>query len=931
MAESLGDAVLELRTDQRKFNRGIDEAERKTRSLESRFKAVGRSLSGLGDKLTIGLTLPIVAAAAATFKLASDAEENANKFNVVFGGAAESVRDRLQELTETIPLTRSEMEGLSAGIQDLLVPMGVARETAAGFSGDFVELAGDMASFNNVPVAKVLADIQSALAGSSEPMQKYGVDTKVAALQAIALEEGLIKQGEELNNAARAQAILLQVTRQTSDAQGDAANTVDSAANSVKFLAANFRQLAQDLGEQLIPIVLPLIQSLRDLVATFAGLDDGTKRWIVQIALAFAAIGPLLSIGGRLVSVLGSVVASVGVSGAATAATGSVTALNAALGKAGLVAAAGAAGFAVGSFVNEFVIGNQAFADAFQWFGVMKPAIKLTAAELETMALRTGEAAEETRKIIPLTETFLDLEKRLAKEAKAAAKVFEEELTAAINSFGLVTQEMAIDKVALLELALSAGGISVEQMRVKVRALWEELKTAGNLTSDLAGRLNELSDGYASAKEKVAAFLARQGELPIIMTTTAEFTERAAEAMDVFDFNVWRAGIRAEDAKPRWDALFDSIGNTGIEAIDRITSKFKGLLGIFKSITGALSGVSKGFGSFFSKIGGMFSGGGKDAGAGFSEGITGVLGGSGGLMGKVSGFLSAAGPWVAVGLAVAGPLLKGLTAGLKAVGGFIKGLFGGPDAAEKAGRSAAAVYRDSVRAELSADILADVKLQFPNQVQNAAFLASIQQKLIAAGVAAEAAGVQAQQWGIKLFEAEKQGGDAVQGIIDQIAAATQAAADSITTVTTTAAAAAAEATEVAADAITSTTQKAAEQVAEATNTAIQEGDRLRDRLNDTLGGLRFDIPVGFNIDKFTGLGSDTDSNITELAHGGIVTKPTVAMLGEGDTDEAVLPLNKRGGLSGGMMQPIIIEIEGERLGEITLDMQSRVLRALGIG
>lgn len=118
----------------------------------------------------------------------------------------------------------------------------------------------------------------------------------------------------------------------------------------------------------------------------------------------------------------------------------------------------------------------------------------------------------------------------------------------------------------------------------------------------------------------------------------------------------------------------------------------------------------------------------------------------------------------------------------------------------------AAAFRDSIRSELDAEVLADVKLQFPNQVEGAAFLASIQQKLIAAGVAAEAASVQAQQWGARLFEAEKKGGSAVQGVIDQINAATQATIASTTAAAEAATAAtAAVSTEVAKQVAVTTT------------------------------------------------------------------------------------------------------------------------------
>jgi hypothetical protein len=187
------------------------------------------------------------------------------------------------------------MEGLAAGIQDLLVPMGLVRSEAAGMSAEFVEMAGDIASFNNVPVRQVLEDIASALVGSSEPMLKYGADTRVAALEAIALEEGLVRQGEALTRTAMAQAVFLAIQQGTTDAMGDASRTVDSASNSFKFLARDSKEASEMLGEVLLPVVTPLVQHITKLAKGFNALSQPIKVTIVAVAGLMAVAGPLLA------------------------------------------------------------------------------------------------------------------------------------------------------------------------------------------------------------------------------------------------------------------------------------------------------------------------------------------------------------------------------------------------------------------------------------------------------------------------------------------------------------------------------------------------------------------------------------------------------------------------------------------------------------
>lgn len=57
-----------------------------------------------------------------------------------------------------------------------------------------------------------------------------------------------------------------------------------------------------------------------------------------------------------------------------------------------------------------------------------------------------------------------------------------------------------------------------------------------------------------------------------------------------------------------------------------------------------------------------------------------------------------------------------------------------------------------------------------------------------------------------------------------------------------------------------------------------------------IGGLNKGIRTA---NKVPGVSIPTVSKIPQLADGGIVTAPTLAMVGEGRDDEAVVPLNRR--------------------------------------
>lgn len=312
----IGRLVVKLDADMSGFENSLSEAERAMGRVGSRLQSAGQALA-------LGVTLPILGVGAAAVHMSARAEESANKFDVVMGSAAGNVRAQFAALHDTIPLTTAQMEGLAAGIQDMLVPMGLAREEGAQLSAAAVKMAADIGSFNDANPADVLNAMKSALAGQSEPMRQFGVDTSVAALKAIALQEGLIGMGDELTNSARAQAVMIAIARDTTDALDDAAETAGSAANSFLYLQRDAKELAQSFGDILIPVVTPLVQKLSSVMQWVNDLSPGMKRLVVVVAAVAAALGPLLIAIGTFMVALPTLTAAVGVLGTALAAIAS--------------------------------------------------------------------------------------------------------------------------------------------------------------------------------------------------------------------------------------------------------------------------------------------------------------------------------------------------------------------------------------------------------------------------------------------------------------------------------------------------------------------------------------------------------------------------------------------------------------------------------
>ena len=73
-------------------------------------------------------------------------------------------------------------------------------------------------------------------------------------------------------------------------------------------LMSKVKDLAISFGDILTPYVRGAVEWVQGLTDKFNSLDEGTKKTIVQIGAIVAAIGPVLAIGGRLITGIGSVI-----------------------------------------------------------------------------------------------------------------------------------------------------------------------------------------------------------------------------------------------------------------------------------------------------------------------------------------------------------------------------------------------------------------------------------------------------------------------------------------------------------------------------------------------------------------------------------------------------------------------------------------------
>ena len=276
----------------------------------SKMKSVGEGLGNVGSNLSLALTAPLVAAGIASINLASDMNESTNKVEVAFGSSAKTVEDWSNTTLKSFGIAKGTALDMSSLFGDMGTSMGLSQVEASKMSMSLVGLAGDLSSFKNIDIKQAEEAINGIFTGETESLKMLGVVMTDTNLQQYAYSKGIQKKTQDMTEAEKVQLRYNYVLEKTKNAHGDFERTGAGTANQMRVFQESLKELGATMGQNILPIITPIITKLNEWIQTFGKLDQSTQKTILVIGAIVAAVGPAL-IG------LGSVVKAVGdISGA---------------------------------------------------------------------------------------------------------------------------------------------------------------------------------------------------------------------------------------------------------------------------------------------------------------------------------------------------------------------------------------------------------------------------------------------------------------------------------------------------------------------------------------------------------------------------------------------------------------------------------------
>lgn len=281
---------------------GFTSARKRADGLRDSTRRIGEIAAGI---VASGVFERIASSAQRAFtdsiRAASGLEQAVGGTEAVFGSAGDTIDDFADRSAEAVGLSERQFREATTLIGGQLKRMTGDVNLAADASIDLVEVGADLAATYGGTTKEAVDAFAAALRGEADPAERFNLNLKISQQNAKAVELGLAASTSEVDENARAQALLALIMEQSADAQGQFARESDTAAGSQQRLNAQIEDTQAELGQNFLPVlgaagdflfnVLEGFQALPGPVQLVTTLLIGTATAAAAGATALRALG----------------------------------------------------------------------------------------------------------------------------------------------------------------------------------------------------------------------------------------------------------------------------------------------------------------------------------------------------------------------------------------------------------------------------------------------------------------------------------------------------------------------------------------------------------------------------------------------------------------------------------------------------------------
>lgn len=245
---------------------------------------------------------------------------------LTIGATAKSVKGGTAELNTALGiLANNGIKGAEGGthlrniILSLQNPTDKAAASMKSLGVDVYDSEGNMRSMNDI-----LGDLNKSMDGMTSEEKSNIISNIFNKTDLSSVNALLANTGDTWDDLQQS------ITNSGGAAQQMADTQLDNLQGQLTILKSALEGLAISFGELLMPAIKQIVGWVQKFVDWLNGMDEGTKKVVVTVALFAAALGPVLIIVGKVISAVGTIMTVVPkIAGVINTVKGAFAALNA--------------------------------------------------------------------------------------------------------------------------------------------------------------------------------------------------------------------------------------------------------------------------------------------------------------------------------------------------------------------------------------------------------------------------------------------------------------------------------------------------------------------------------------------------------------------------------------------------------------------------
>ncbi len=222
---------------------------------------------------------------------------------LTIGATAKSVKGGTAELNTALGiLANNGVKGAEGGthlrniILSLQNPTDKAAASMKSLGVDVYDSQGNMRSMNDI-----LGDLNKSMDGMTSEEKSNIINNIFNKTDLSSVNALLANTGDTWDDLQQS------ITNSGGAAQQMADTQLDNLQGQLTILKSALEGLAISFGELLMPAIKQIVGWVQKFVDWLNGMDEGTKKVVVTVALLAAALGPVLIIVGKVISAVGTI------------------------------------------------------------------------------------------------------------------------------------------------------------------------------------------------------------------------------------------------------------------------------------------------------------------------------------------------------------------------------------------------------------------------------------------------------------------------------------------------------------------------------------------------------------------------------------------------------------------------------------------------